>query len=224
MAGAGDRLLQRQAVLEAALKHAPFDGWSEAVLRRAVQDAGLDPRLAPRLFPRGARDLVDFFAADSDRRMVEELSRREFPAMKIRERIALGVRVRLEQAERDREAVRRAVTSQASPLAGLDGGRSLWRTADAIWRAAGDRATDFNWYSKRALLSGVYASTLLYWLADESEGREATWEFLERRINDVMRIEKLKGRLGKAKPSFLPSPLAALACLRYGRKGESRVT
>lgn len=223
MAGKVDRLLQRQQVLEAALRQAPFDGWTEAVLRRSLTEAGLDARLARRLFPRGARDLVDFFAADCDRRMVEELARRELPAMKIRERIATGVRVRLEQAERQREAVRRAVTFQASRLAGLDGARSLWRTADAIWRAAGDQATDYNWYTKRALLSGVYGSTLLYWLADDSTGREESWSFLERRIADVMRIEKAKARMTKLAPS-LPSPLRALACLRYGRSGESRVT
>ena len=223
MARKADRLLQRQAVVEAALRHVPFDGWTDSVLRQAMTEAGLDARLARRLFPRGARDLVDFFAADADRRMVEELARREFPAMKIRERIATGVRVRLEQAEGRREAVRRAASFQASPRAGLDGARSLWRTADAIWRAAGDRATDFNWYSKRALLSGVYGSTLLYWLADDSQGREATWGFLDRRIADVMRIEKAKGRLKRLAPP-LPSPLRALACLRYGRSGESRVT
>jgi ubiquinone biosynthesis protein COQ9 len=223
MAGKADRLQQRQAVLEAALRHAPFDGWSEAVLKRSLTEAGIDARLARRLFPRGARDLVDFFAADADRRMVEELARREFPAMKVRERIATGVRVRLEQAERHREAVRRAAIFQATRLAGLDGARSLWRTADAIWRAAGDRATDYNWYSKRALLSGVYGSTLLYWLADDSKDREESWDFLDRRIADVMRIEKAKGRMAKFRPP-LPSPLRALACLRYGRNGESRVT
>lgn len=216
MAHKADRLLQRQKVLQAALRHVPFDGWTEAVLRRALDEAGFDARLARRLFPRGARDLVDFFAADADRRMVEELARREFPAMKVRERIATGVRVRLEQAGRQKEAVRRAAVFQSSPRAGLDGARSLWRTADAIWRAAGDRATDFNWYSKRALLSGVYGSTLLYWLADDSAGHEATWSFLDRRIADVMRIEKAKGRLKKLAPP-LPSPVRALACLRYGR-------
>jgi ubiquinone biosynthesis protein COQ9 len=223
MARKVDRQAQRQAVLEAALQQVPFDGWTEAVLRRSLAEAGLDGRLTRRLFPRGVRDLVDFFAADSDRRMTEELARREFPEMKMRERIATGVRVRLEQAERHREAVRRAAIFQATRLAGLDGARSVWRTADAIWRAAGDRATDYNWYSKRALLSGVYASTLLYWLADDSDGREATWGFLDRRIGDVMRIEKAKGRVGRLAPS-LPSPLRALACLRYGRRGESRVT
>jgi ubiquinone biosynthesis protein COQ9 len=223
MARKADRLLQRQAVLEAALPHVPFDGWTDATLRQAMAEAGLDPRLARRLFPRGVRDLVDFFVQDADRRMVEELARREFPAMKVRERIATGVRVRLEQAQRHREAVRRAAIFQASPLAGLDGARSLWRTADAIWRAAGDTATDYNWYTKRALLAGVYGSTLLYWLGDSSEGHAATWSFLDRRIADVMRIEKVKGRLLRLRPPG-PSPLRALACLRYGRRGASRVT
>jgi ubiquinone biosynthesis protein COQ9 len=220
MAGKADRLLQRQAVLEATLRHVPFDGWSEAVLRQSMSEAGWDARLARRLFPRGVRDLVDCFAAEADRRMVEELARRALPAMKIRERITTGVRVRLEQAEGQREAVRRAASFQASPRAGLDGARSLWRTADAIWRAAGDRATDYNWYSKRALLSAVYGSTLLYWLADDSAGRTATWEFLDRRIADVMRIEKAKGRVKRFAPS-LSSPLRALACLRYGRVAKA---
>lgn len=218
-----NREAQRRKILEAALSHAPFDGWTDAVLDKAIDEAGGGARAARRLFPRGVRDLVDFFAREADRRMSEALARRGVAALKIRERIALAVRARLEQAGRDREAVRRAVIFQASPRAGLDGARSLWRTADAMWRAAGDTATDYNWYTKRALLSSVYGSTLLYWLGDDSEGREATWAFLDRRIGDVMRIEKAKGRIAGWRPPG-PSPLRALACLRYGRRGESRVT
>ena len=218
-----NRAERRRRVLEAALSHVPFDGWTEAVLRRAMTDAGLDAGLARRLFPRGVRDLVDFFAQEADRRMAEALAGRGVAALKIRERIAAAVRTRLEQAGRDREAVRRAVTFQANPRTGLDGARGLWRTADAMWRAAGDTATDVNWYTKRALLAGVYGSTLLYWLGDDSDGHEETWAFLDRRIADVMRIEKAKGRLSGWRPPG-PSPLRLLACLRYGRSGESRVT
>jgi ubiquinone biosynthesis protein COQ9 len=92
----------------------------------------------------------------------------------------------------DREAVRRAGTLFALPMHAADGARALWGTADAIWRALGDTSADLNWYTKRATLSGVYAATVLYWLGDDSPGHQATWEFLDRRIEDVMQVEKLK--------------------------------
>ena len=114
--------------------------------------------------------------------------------MKVRDKVAAGVRARLEILEPHKEAVRRGLSFLALPLNGPLGLKLLYNTVDAIWYAAGDRATDYNFYTKRTLLSGVYSSTLLFWLNDKSEGHEASWAFLERRIDEVL---KIGGTLGK---------------------------
>lgn len=190
----------RRAVLAAALAHVPFDGWTDRVLPRAAADLGLEAAEARRLFPGGAADLIALFVAEADRRMTEALAGHDMAGLRVRDRIALAVRTRLEQARPHREAVRRALAFHALPFNAAEGTRTLYRTVDAMWRAAGDTATDFNFYTKRALLAGVYGTTLLFWLEDRSEGNAATWAFLDRRIDNVMAIQKLRGRLGKRLP------------------------
>jgi ubiquinone biosynthesis protein COQ9 len=184
----------RERLLDAALMHVPFDGWSEATLRAARRDAGIDEGLARAAFPRGAVDLALAFHDRGDREMARRLKAMDLSSLRFRDRIATAVRVRLEAAE-DREAVRRGTTLFALPQHAADGARALWSTADRIWEALGDSSDDLNWYTKRASLSGVYGATVLYWLGDESEGYHATWEFLDRRIADVMRIETAKARV-----------------------------
>lgn len=114
--------------------------------------------------------------------------------MRFREKVAAAVRCRLEAIE-DREAVRRGTALFALPHMAPEGARLIWETSDRIWRLLGDTSEDLNWYTKRATLSAVYAATVLYWLGDQSEGHAATWEFLDRRIEDVMRFEKLKAQM-----------------------------
>lgn len=214
-----ERELRRRAVLAAALPHVPFDGWTDRLLARAAEDLELDPADAHRLFPGGAAELVAFFVAEADRRMAERLAERDPSSSRIRDRIALGVRVRLEEALPHREAVRRALAFYALPRNAAAGVASLYRTVDAMWRAAGDSATDFNFYTKRALLAAVYGSTLLAWLDDRSEGCAATWRFLDRRIEDVMRIQKARAGLA----ARLPKPERAIAalCRILGAQGDS---
>ena len=181
--------------------------------------------MARRCFPRGLAQVIEYFVLDADRRMVEELNRRDLAAMKIRQRIATAVRVRLEQNTRHRDAIRRALALQATPQHAAAGVGGMARTVDLMWRAAGDNATDFNWYTKRALLAGVYGSTLLYWLDDASTDFEATWAFLDRRIEDVMRIQKLRGRFDQAVARFDTPFKRALA--NFGQRAarsQSRCT
>ena len=206
----------KRLVLARALPHVAFDGWTPPLLARAVAAAGLGDLDRRRLFPRGVADLVDFHLYEADRRMLTALAVHDLERLKVRERIALAVRLRL-RALASREVARRTLAYQALPGRGARALRALYRTVDAIWRAAGDRATDFNFYTKRALLAGVYSSTLLYWLNDRSDDAAETWAFLDRRIADVMRIEKLKGRAGRL-GRCLPSPWDALGRLRYGRR------
>lgn len=200
-----DMELAREAILEATLGHVPFDGWTLLSLRAGVSDAGLDESMAVRGFPGGVAELVEFHSTWADRRMLEGLTQRDLAAMKVRERVTTAVRLRLEQNAKDREAVRRGALYLARPQHAVLACRCLYRTVDAIWYAAGDTATDYNFYTKRALLAGVYSATVLYWLNDNSEDNSATWAFLDRRIRDAMRMPQVTARLRDALKR-LPDP------------------
>ncbi|MFV0474021.1 MAG: COQ9 family protein, partial [Pikeienuella sp.] len=213
---ADDIASAREALTEAALAHAPFDGWTGATWRAALEDTGIDETLARAAAPRGAIDLAAAFHRAGDAAMARHAAETDLSLLRYSERVAALVRFRLETATRDKEAVRRAVTLFSLPLNAPEGARLIWGTADAIWTALGDASSDFNWYSKRAILSGVYSSTLLFWLGDQSEGHERTWAFLSRRIDDVMRFEKTKAK-AKANPFariLLAGPAAALSRVR----------
>lgn len=190
----------RERLLDAILPHVAFEGWSEPAFRAAVAEAGVEPALARAACPRGAVDLAVAFHRRGDARMLELLGAMDLSGMRFRDRVATAVRCRLEAVE-DREAVRRGAALFALPHLAPEGARLVWGTADAIWTALGDTSDDLNWYTKRATLSGVYAATVLYWLGDTSPGHAATWEFLDRRIAEVMRIEEVKARL-RANPTL----------------------
>ncbi len=190
----------RPKLLAAILAHVPFDGWSDRSLRAGTEDAGADLATLRRAFPRGVAGVLAFWAAESDRAMLAALEEHDLAEMRVRARIATAVRARIDVNAGHREALRLALGRAALPRHAPDALAALWRSVDAMWRAAGDTATDFNFYTKRGLLAGVYSSTLLYWLNDKSEGSAATWAFLERRISDVMRVPKALGRLRACLP------------------------
>jgi len=196
----------KDQILDAALIHVVFDGWSEATLAAAIADIGADADEARALFPRGPVDLALAFHSRGDDAMAAALTPEALAGMKIREKITHAIRLRLELVEMDKEAVRRGTTLFALPIHAGDGAKALWGTADKIWTAIGDTSEDHNWYTKRMTLSGVYSSVVLYWLGDQSEGHEATWAFLDRRIGDVMQFEKLKAQVRDSK---LLKPLMA---------------
>jgi len=198
----------RARLIEAALMHVPFDGWSEASFRAASVDAGLTADEARALFPRGAVDLALAFHAQGDAAMTARLRATDLTALRYSDRVAFAIRTRLDVVEHDKEAVRRGVTLFALPIYAADGAKALWQTADAIWTALGDSSDDLNWYTKRVTLSGVYSSTVLYWLGDQSMDHAATWAFLDRRIDDVMRFEtaKKKVRENRFLKPFLAGP------------------
>ncbi len=180
-------------LLDAALPHVAFDGWSDPTFRAAIADTGVDPVVARGLYPRGAVDMAVAFHRRGDDEMAARLARMD-DAPRYRDLVARAVRTRIEVAG-DREAVRRGTTLFALPIYAADGAKLIWGTADRIWNALGDTTRDFNWYTKRATLAGVYSSTVLYWLGDDSPDAQATWAFLDRRIEDVMRIEKTKAKM-----------------------------
>ncbi len=193
----------REKLSAAALTHVPFDGWSERALLAGAADLGLDPALAANAFPGGPAELLAAFSAGIDRDMLVELEARDLKSLKHRERIATGVRTRLELLAPHREAVRRGLSFLAMPRHVALGAKCLYRSVDAIWHAAGDTSTDYNFYTKRMLLAGVYSATLLFWLNDESEDFAATWAFLDRRIGEVV---KIGGRLGRVVGGLLDLP------------------
>lgn len=175
-----------------ALPIAPFEGWNQKVLAQAAVAAGYQKTDVIRVFPGGAMQAADTFWHLGDERLLEDLQGYHLATMKIRERIALAVRLRIAGMEGHREAVRKILALQALPFTYAHGLRSVYRTVDNIWYAVGDNSTDFNFYTKRLLLAGVFSTTLLYWLDDKSAGQQDSWDFLERRIGDVMKIEKVK--------------------------------
>ena len=183
-----------ERILDAAMLHVPFDGWTEATFRAALTDSGVEPGLGKALFPRGGLDLALAYHRRGDQLMRDRLAVTDLSALRYRDRIATAVRFRLEVIE-DKEAVRRGTTLFALPMHTAEGARAIWGTADAIWTALGDTSEDINWYSKRATLSAVYSATVLFWLGDDSPDHQASWDFLDRRIGDVMQIEKVKAGL-----------------------------
>lgn len=202
-------------LLEAAKPHVPFDGWSDVTLRLAAEDAGIAPGLVSAICPRGAVDLALAYHAAGDAAMVERVSETDLTALRFRDRIAFALRARLEAVE-DRELVRRGMTLFSLPPYAADGARALWQTVDRIWTTLGDTSEDVNWYTKRATLSGVYGATVLYWLGDDSEGNARTWDFLDRRIEEVMQIEKFKAqaRDNRLVSGLLAGPLSFLSRIR----------
>lgn len=204
----------RVKILDAALPNVAFDGWTPRLMRDAAETAGVSHGEMRLAFPGGILDLVEYFLADGDRRMEEALAKEDLAAMKIRDRITLAIRTRIVVDMTWREAMRRAVTMLALPTSGTRGPRTLYHTVDGIWRAVGDTSTDFNFYTKRATLAGVFSAVTLCWFSDDSVGYERTWAFLDRRIEDVMRIEKAKAAV-KGIADKLPDPFALLGRLRY---------
>lgn len=173
---------------------AAFDGWGATALRATAERLGVDADVAALAFPDGALQMIDAWFASVDADMLRALPPERLSAMKIRDRITALVDARLDLLAPCREALRRAQAVLANPINAAVATRLGWRAADVMWRAAGDTATDYNHYTKRAILGSVYAATLLIFVNDDSEDRADTRAFLARRIDGVMRFEKAKAK------------------------------
>lgn len=195
-------------------RHAAFDGWGAAALAAAGEELGLPPGRAELAFDQGPMAMIDAWFASVDRAMTARLPPEMLAAMKIRDRITALVTARLETVAPHREALRRALAILALPANVPAATRLGWRAADAMWRLAGDSATDFAHYTKRITLGGIYAATLLVFVEDESDDLAETRAFLDRRIAGVMRFEKLKAQL-KPDPDAHFSPARFFGRLRY---------
>jgi len=197
-----DDQTMREAVLAAALPHAAFDGFTDGLLQKAGAEAGVAEADLARLFENRILSLVEFYSVHTDAQMEARLAGMDLKAMKIRERIATAVKTRLAILKPHKEAARRAAAFLSLPMHAALGAKLAYRTVDSMWRAAGDTSTDFNFYTKRGILAGVYGSTAVRWFNDTSEDEKATDEFLAARIENVMQFEKFKAKAKEALSNF----------------------
>ncbi len=201
-------------LVAAALAHVPFDGWSDRALNQAARDIGIDPVRAQLVFPGGGHEML-FSWLDAEQAWLKRaLADADLGNMKIRDRVKTAILTKIEREADHKEAARRALTVLMQPAHAGKSAKHLWQTADIMWRAAGDTATDFNHYSKRTILSGILSATMLYWLNDDSDNFASTRAFVDRRIAGVMRFEKFKAQMRKA-DIYRPSLARFLGRLRY---------
>jgi ubiquinone biosynthesis protein COQ9 len=204
----------REALAPRLAANAAFDGWNDSAVESAAMEIGVDPDIAKLSLKGGPMALIDAWIASVDAEMARRLPPEKLSAMKIRDRITALVATRLDIAAPDREGQRRALAIMAMPQNIPAAARIGWRSADRMWRLAGDTATDFNHYTKRMTLSAVYASTLSVFVNDESEDFAETRAFLDRRIDNVMQFEKVKAQ-AKTRRDMLPSLSRFVGRLRY---------
>ncbi|MEO9131481.1 MAG: COQ9 family protein [Sphingomonas sp.] len=204
----------REGLADGIAANAAFDGWGDAARDAAADAAGLDRDVARVAFPGGAVDMIEAWFAAIDRAMGDTLPPETLATMKIRAKITALVEARLDATAANREALRRALAILAMPQNLVRGAKLGWHAADLMWRAAGDTATDYNHYTKRTILAGVYAATITVFLDDESEGHAETRAFLGRRIEGIMKFEKTKAGF-LARTEHKPSLARFIGRLRY---------
>lgn len=204
----------REALAPRLASHAAFDGWNDKAAASAAGELGVDADIAILAFKGGPMALIDAWIASVDAEMARRLPPEKLNAIKIRERITALLWTRLQIAAPDKEGQRRAIAVLAMPQNIAAATRIGWRSADRMWRLAGDTATDFNHYTKRATLSAVYASTLAAFVNDDSEDHAETRAFLDRRIDNVMQFEKVKAQ-ARVRREQIPSLSRFIGRLRY---------
>jgi len=204
----------RVQLAPAVASAAVFDGWSAEAVAQAAAEQGVDPALAAYAFQGGAMAMIAAWVAHVDAQMAQEVPAQSLSNLPIRERIRRLVWARLEAVAGQQEALSRALSIMALPQNLAASARLGWKSADAMWRLAGDRATDYNHYTKRAILAGIYAATLQVFAHDTSEDKADTRAFLDRRIEGIMRFEKAKAQLLRT-PEERFSMTRLLGRLRY---------
>ena len=204
----------RAALAPLIARNAAFDGWSYAAVDSAAVELEIEPDVAALAFNGNAMRMVDAWIDSIDQELAQRLTASSLNALKIRDRITILLATRLEIMNPDREALRRAMAIMAMPQNIVRGTKVGWRSADRMWRMAGDTASDFNHYTKRATLSAVYGSTLSVFVNDESPDFIDTRAFLDRRIENVMQFEKVKAQ-ARARKEYAPSLSRFIGRLRY---------
>lgn len=194
----------KREILQNVLKRAPFEGWTDAMLHNAAEECGGDDFMLYRSFPGKLSELIEYYAGSIDKEMAAAAEQEGISGLRIRDRIAALVMIRLSLYAPHKEAVRRLLAYLALPQHAALSLRLLYRTVDVMWRLAGDTATDYNFYTKRIMLSGVYVTTLMQWIQNESDDLATTEAFLSRRIEHVMAIEKTKHQMKESLKKWPP--------------------
>lgn len=210
-----ERRAIREALLEAALPLAAFDGWSRDMFDQAAREAGIKPDTAVLACPRRELDLLILWSHRMDEQAARTIRDTDISKMRVRERVAFCLTARLEAIGEHEEAARRARARLLLPDAASEGPQLVWRSCDTVWRAIGDHSTDFNFYTKRMILSGVYTGTLAMWLQDESADKSRAKQFLDDRIENIMQYEKTKANWREL-TAKMPDLAEMLGKMRYG--------
>ena len=185
--------------IDIALKHVPFEGWNEQVFEKTCLEANISIIQGKLLFPRSSTDLMLSFLKRDDEELSNLIKKSDNVNQKYRNRISNAIFDRINLAQQNREAYRKALSLLALPHMAPDNAAMMWNLSDTIWIALNDSSTDINWYTKRITLGFVYSTSLIYWLGDESHELKKTKDFLERRIEDVMEFEMVKGKFRNSK-------------------------
>ena len=181
-------------LLLSTLSNVTFDGWTQKALWQAAEANDMTHAEANQVFPGGIKEVLSYFSTWTTAQMLKAAESESLSSLKVRDRITRLIRLRLEILEPYKEAVRSAAGLAFGPRSGLRATKQLWKVCDSIWYAAGDKATDHNYYTKRSLLAGVLSATLMYWLNDESDSHADSWAFLDRRIDNVLSAGKIMGK------------------------------
>lgn len=185
----------RQTILEHTLPLVPFDGWSDYTLQEAARRAGVTESSLKKAFPGGVKDCVQFFLTEEDEKLGKSLTGEKLTGLRVPEKIEKIILTRLESWLSKRETIRRTVSFNALPWNNLRSIRMLYHTVDLMWYLAGDNSTDFSFYTRRMTLAGVYSSTLLFWLDDNSEHQQDTAQFMKRRLAGVAAFGRFKKQI-----------------------------
>jgi len=205
----------RVDILQAMLPIVVFDGWNQKSLRASIKLINLPEGSEELYFPEGALEVIRFWHDQMNEFVKSNLESLNKSEMKIREQVTAGVLSALESIGSNEEAMRRAIIRLSLPDAAVQGPTYLWSLADSIWRAIGDRSTDYNYYTKRTILAGVLGSTITVWISDSDQNKVKTKLFLDARISNVMSFEKSKFKIVE-KINNIPNFAEILGRLRYG--------
>jgi ubiquinone biosynthesis protein COQ9 len=204
----------RLALAPLIARNAAFDGWNDVAVELAASELDIESDIAALSFKGDPMAMIDSWIDAVDRELADRLPEEKLNSLKIRDRVTTLLATRLEVMNPNRESLRRAMAIMAMPQNLVRSSKIGWRTADRMWRMAGDTSSDFNHYTKRAMLSAVYGSTLSVFINDESVEFSETRAFLDRRIENVMQFEKLKAQV-RSRKDFTPSVSRFVGRLRY---------
>lgn len=183
----------KQNILAEALKAIPFEGYSLTMLENASKKCGYEPKMGELVFKDGMTSLIQYYFETLDEEMIKNTSKKLTKS--ITQNVKIAVLERIKILSKNKLVVSKTLAFLGLPHNAIFGTKLLWNTCDKIWHdIVGDKSVDFNYYSKRTLLCGVYSSTVLFWLSDESKGFKDTEEFLDRRLAEVGKIGKFMSK------------------------------